>query len=103
MMITTRARAYINHGRWVADCPTGCGSARKLEAGDFALPCSECKAISEVEWPADPDAIWSALLKRPFPKNRNWYPEGHPIAVRARLPHGQTVSQLEDETNDNRG
>ncbi|MFJ9413037.1 hypothetical protein ACIRPT_02585 [Streptomyces sp. NPDC101227] len=40
---------------------------------------------------------------RRFPKNRNWYPEGHEFAMRANLPHGQTVKQLLDEAHENGG
>lgn len=98
-----QARAYVNFGRWVADCPQDCGAALKLDPGQTMFPCPECHSISEVEWPADPDAIWEALEKRPAPKNRNWFPEGHELAIRARLPHGQTAAQLDAETAEHLG
>lgn len=93
-----KARAYVNFGRWVADCPTECGCALELKPGMPLFACPECKVISHVEWPPDPDGIWEALLKRPAPKTRNWYPHGHELAIRAHIPHGQTVKDLEDET-----
>lgn len=103
MLITTRARAYVNFGRWVADCPTGCGCALELTRGLGVFACPECKALNPVEWPRDPDAIWEALLERPAPKNRNWFPENHELALRGGSPHGQTPQQLRDETQENLG
>lgn len=93
-----RARAYVNFGRWVADCPWDCGSAAQLQPHQAVFQCIECHSISEIDWPGNADEIWEALGKRRAPRNRNWYPEGHLLAVRAGIPHGQSVKQLEDET-----
>lgn len=98
MLLTTRARAYVNFGRWVADCPMQCGCALELTPGMMLFACPECKAINEIEWPSDPDGIWEALLKRPAPKTRNWFPSGHELAIRSRCAHGQTVAELDEET-----
>lgn len=92
-----QARAYVNHGRWVADCPVGCGSAMKLDPGEVSFYCPECHTISSVDWPQNADDIWEELQKRVNPKTRNWYPEDHDVAVRGRLPHGQTVKELAEE------
>lgn len=103
MMITTRARAYVNHGRWIADCPAECGSALALQPHDTTYHCRECKTLSAIEWPKDPDGIWEALMRRPFARNRNWFPEGHDLALRGGMPHGQTVKDLDDETESHGG
>lgn len=96
-LITNRARAYVNHGRWVADCPIGCGCALELQPGQMLFPCPECKTISETDWPENADEIWDALQKRIMPRTRNWYPSGHEVALRGGIAHGQTVKELEDE------
>jgi membrane-associated phospholipid phosphatase len=100
-LLTTRARAYVNYGRWIAECPHECGSALKLEPGQTFFHCSECGAISSVEWPDNADEIWEALSARPMPRTRNWFPSGHSLALRAGCPHGQTVAELRQETMDN--
>lgn len=89
--------AYVNHGRWIADCPIDCGGAQELDNGQTMFACKECYQMSEVEWPKDPGGIWEALAKRVNPKNRNWYPKGQPVAVKANLPQGQSVKDLLDE------
>lgn len=99
-IITARARAYVNHGRWIADCPVDCGGALILDKGQTQFPCPECLTITAIEWPKDPQGIWDALSKRMSPKTRNWYPEDHNVAVRACIPHGQTVDDLERETKE---
>ncbi|MFE6846575.1 hypothetical protein [Streptomyces sp. NPDC057686] len=103
MILTTRARAYVNFGRWVADCPLECGNAIALEPGQtsfFCPPPGGCGHIAEVEWPADPQGIWDALAVRP-PKHRNWFPVDHSLAVKAGCPHGQTVADLIEESKAN--
>lgn len=57
-----------------------------------------CQMMSPIDWPDETDAIWSELTKRPVPVTRNWYPEDHPIAINAGIPHGQSVSDLAIET-----
>lgn len=72
-----RAFAYVNHGRWVADCPFGCGGAEL--ALDDRFICRECLNAQAshrpipLVWPAPEDvsAIGAALGVRP-PANRNW-------------------------------
>jgi hypothetical protein len=96
-----RARAYVNHGRWIAECPAECGSAVRLEPGQTLFHCSECSTISEVEWPEQADAIWEALLQRRLARTRNWFPVGHPLAVRAGCPQGQSPRELLDEQREN--
>ena len=97
-IITCMARAYVNYGRWVADCPVECGCALELKPRQMTFACVECHTVTQVEWPDNPDEIWEALSERPAPRTRNWYPKDHDLALRANLPHGQTVQDLRDET-----
>lgn len=100
-LITARARARVNHGRWIADCPRRyCANAVKLTPGQATFHCAGeggCQMVASVEWPDDPDGIWQALLERPVPSTRNWYPPGYVEAVRLGLPHGQTPADLRAE------
>lgn len=76
--------AYINHGRWVADCP-GCPSgsgAENVTLDDPVFMCLSCGnslvggKLRPVIFP-DEEArvkIEQALAQRPLP-NRNWFPD----------------------------
>lgn len=101
LIASGKARAYVNHSRWIAECPFECGSARALEKGETFFQCSECLSISPVEWPADPDGIWEALAERRLPRTRNWFPPGHTLAVKCGLPHGQSPADLRNEQKEN--
>lgn len=101
-LITNNARAYVNFGRWIADCPMRCGSAIQLQGGQDVFHCPECTYLASVEWPTNADEIWQALGERPAKRNRNWFPENHELALRSGSPHGQTVAELRDETEENR-
>lgn len=100
-LIVTLARARVNHGRWIADCPRRyCANAMRLEPRQAMFHCGGeggCRMVAEIEWPSDADGIWEALLERPVPVTRNWYPAGHDEAVRLGLPHGQTPEELRAE------
>jgi hypothetical protein len=101
MAVATRARAYVNWGRWVCDCPRAdCNSAELLEPQQATFHCSYCRALAAVDWPPDADGIWDALARRPVPSTRNWFPAGHELALRAGLPHGQTVVDLAEENHE---
>lgn len=101
-LITTRALARVNHGRWIADCPRPyCNNAMKLEPRQAMFHCGGqggCRLAAAVEWPADADGIWEALTERPVPGTRNWYPPGHEEALRMGLAHGQSPAELRTET-----
>lgn len=97
MIITTRARAYVNHGRWVTDCPANDGAAVLLAPRQGSMVCPKCHVINEIEWPAEADEIMQVLEKRSNPQNRNWYPFGHDLALRGNKPHGQSVADLLEE------
>lgn len=62
-----------------------------------------CQMLAPVDWPTNADEIWEELGRRPVPVTRNWYPEEHPIALNAGIPHGQTIAQLVEETIENMG
>lgn len=74
--------AYVNQGRWVADCPFGCGSAQVVAETDKRFYCcggNGCQNYGAgnktipVAWP-DLDlqaAIENLLVVRP-PVFRNW-------------------------------
>ena len=101
-LLAPTARARVNHGRWIADCPRRhCANAIRLKPGEPTFHCSGeggCHLITPIVWPPNADAIWEALAERPVPATRNWYPDGHVEAVRLNLPHGQTPADLREET-----
>lgn len=101
LIISETAIAYVNHGRWVADCPRKfCGNAFALEPRQPLYQCmgqGGCGMVAMLTWPADAQEIWDALQKRPVPTTRNWYPHGHPVAEQCGLPTGQTAKELLDE------
>ena len=94
------ARAYANHGRWLADCPRPfCSNAEQL-SGAQGLPlfhCTACGAEAPIEWPPDAAELTAVLAARGNKAWMNWYPAGHPIAGRFSLPSGQTVADLHAE------
>lgn len=108
-MVTATARAYINHGRWVADCPRDlCTYAFELAPEQATYVCRTrqgkgCGMEAPIEWPPNADEIWAELERRPVESVRNWFPSGHPLAVAAGLPHGQTVADLAAEFAANGG
>jgi hypothetical protein len=106
--VRPKARAYHNHGRWIADCPRpGCTNAQALDPGQWQFDCGAlpsglrtpdgCNLISDVEWPGNAAEITAELARRPVPSTRNWFPAEHELAVRAGCPHGQSVKHLADE------
>lgn len=110
-LLTSRARAYVYSGDWVADCPRECGNVEYLyHRAHPGAPwgeqkstffCSYCRMVAEIEWPGDMDGIMAVLSARPIPHTRNWYPHGHATAVRFSVPHGQSVQDLLDENREN--
>jgi hypothetical protein len=81
--------AYINHGRWVADCVRPyCGGAEALRPHQVVVECFECHLVAPVEWPREAQELWEALMVRPVPATRNWFPAGHRLAVRAGCRRG---------------
>jgi hypothetical protein len=111
-LIAATARAYVYAGDWVADCPRGCGGVEHLY--DRANPrnpasprvvqkpefhCSYCQMTAPIDWPSELAEITTVLMLRPVPHTRNWYPQDHDVAVRFRIPHGQSVDDLRAENH----
>lgn len=95
MLLTTRARVYVNHGRVIADCPREhCANAEKVERGQAVFHCTNCRQVADVEWPSNLDEIVAVLDRRPVPQTRNWFPSNHELALRSGCPHGQSVADL---------
>lgn len=66
--------AYVNHGRWVADCGRRpCPEAHRVKPGD-GFECRNCGWFGPVEFPDDQKDIELVLAKRPVPESRNWWP-----------------------------
>lgn len=87
--------AYVNHGRWIADCNREyCNNAMELRPKQEVFHCTNCLMDATVAWPSKADEIWKALSKRPVPQTRNWFPAEHDLAIRAGCPHGQSVADL---------
>lgn len=85
--------AYVNHGRWVADCPDpACAGAELVDPAEPLFYCLSCYnaavggAWRPVRFPprSARQAIEQALLERARPERRNWYP-------------GETVEDLRRE------
>lgn len=63
--------AYLNHDRWVADCP--CNGAELVAPGEEML-CGSCGARHRVKFPKHRKDIEAALEKRAA-LYRNWHPD----------------------------
>ena len=63
---------YMNHGRWVVDCPDPVCAGAELARELFV--CSNCKRTAKVDWPDDKSLIDVATGARPVPETRNWVP-----------------------------
>lgn len=102
------ARAYYNHGQWIADCPRpGCTNAQALTPAQWAFDCGAlpsglrtvggCNLVSPIDWPPNAAEITAELEKRPVPGTRHWFPADHGLAILSHSPHGQSVAELADE------
>lgn len=67
-------KAYVNHGRWIADC-VWCGTGM-LTRPDWGIACcGECGArysASQLHFPERYDAIEKILLRRVRRDQQNW-------------------------------
>jgi hypothetical protein len=75
------AVAYVNWGRWVADCPTsGCGSAQVVTPADPRFFCPTCENApaggrwATVTFPSLLVSIERVLELRDDVRHRNWVP-----------------------------
>lgn len=76
---------YVNEGRWVADCPAGCGGALVVTNDPAIFICPDCGSPENgnnwyaVVFPPDKATIERVLLVRPsrrpdHARTRNWLP-----------------------------
>lgn len=75
---TTSIYAYVNHGRWIAECPD-CRAAQLACKTDPRFLCHECGNVAvgklwrSVVWPSNVIGIENQLAGRPV-ENQNWEP-----------------------------
>ena len=74
--------AYVNEGRWIAECPSGDGMAFCVSSQQPIFWCPLCGNIANggqwltITFPPQKTAIERLLLFRPEGVNRNWvWPE----------------------------
>lgn len=80
VLIGPKVVAYVNHGRWVGECPTPhCGGAREVNPDHNPFWCVECGKSYVVEWPDKKTmrAVTTILEQRPEPANQNYHPDDH--------------------------
>jgi len=80
--------ARIDAGRWLADCPLGCGGAEMVSAADPVFLCISCGSDDKwwpVTFPGNRGAIEAEIVKRPDVNGWSWTP-------------GETLAQLQAET-----
>lgn len=99
---------YINYGRVVVDCPSdpACGNAFLVKPGETQKYCNSagvCSTLFQLIVPSNLSELLAELDRRPDRSTRNWFPANHPLALRAGLPHGQTVADLAAEFEQMRG
>ena len=91
------ATARVDHGRWIADCPTeGCDGAEFVSLNGQPFFCTECRNAVTDNVPIPvvlPDEktrgqIDAYLSARPLAVTRNWRPD-------------ETVKQLQQENRKN--
>lgn len=78
-------RAYLNHGRWVADCPR-CNSSDLADRAKPEFVCRPeyqgCGLVAAIQFPEDYDDIMAVAAARSSPLNRNWRPGESVIDMR---------------------
>jgi hypothetical protein len=85
---TVPVAARIDAGRWLADCPAGCGGAEMVSAADPVFLCVSCGSDDKwwpVTFPNNRAAIEAEVIKRADVHGWAWTP-------------GETLSQLRAET-----
>jgi hypothetical protein len=86
------AKAYVNWGRWVADCECGASMAVHVDWADAR--CTDCLTVYMVLWPGHETraVIEALLLARPVLATRNWIQtETLADLVAENLAHGLPV------------
>lgn len=79
--------AYVNHGRWVADCPE-CAGGIACSPDNPEACCLDCGHTYAVSFPKPKDVARAeaALAGRGARRNQNWHPDA------------ESVKRLEAET-----
>ena len=78
--------AYVNHGRWLANC-LHCGGAMLTHREWHLACCGECGSVyAQVLFPDEASSIEAVLLRRPTSASQNWTP-------------GETIEMLTDENS----
>lgn len=108
-----KALAYLNHGRWVCDCPEpGCTDARLVyevhpKTGILTgrkLTEDVCANGHPFEMVMPPEQfeaqVMAVVAERAVDADKAWYPAGHMRAVLAGLPTGQSVDDLARENHE---
>ena len=98
---TRRVGARVDHGRWIADCPTGgCNGAAAAWVEMPRACCLDCGTIFPVEFPdaAEIESAEVVLAARPE-EARNWLPAEETVADlrRDNIVRGFTIRSDEDE------
>lgn len=73
----TIAVAFLNHGRWILECPREfCTNAFLAVPGVASHTCGNCGLTFTIEHPAPElkTAVETITARRPVPATRNWYP-----------------------------
>jgi hypothetical protein len=84
----TPINAYINHGRWVVNCPE-CNGAGLASRTIKVSCCFDCGAVfTQVVFPRLAPTIEQTLLKRPDIASRNWTTESIMELVQENKNHG---------------
>ena len=77
--------ARLDAGRWIADCPMGCGGAEKVSQADPVFLCLSCGSDEKwwpVAFPKTIKAIERELTKRADPHAWTWRPGEGMAALR---------------------
>ena len=83
LLLPDQVVAYVNHGRWLADCP--CGAKMAVDREWAHGYCAGCGSKALVDWPTvdKMEKIERQLRRRPLP-HANWLP-------------GETIAELKAE------
>lgn len=81
----TEINAYVNHGRWIAECPDCCNAQLACKT-DPRFLCNECGNVAvgklwrTVLFPPNTTGIEALLQNRPV-ANQNWVPGETPAQL----------------------
>ena len=91
--LTKTTRAFINHGRWIVECPGGCTDAvmasDKYRVFVCSLPMCAEKEYIRITFPAQRVSIEIELLKRPL--------HASGMKLHANWVFGESLQNLRDE------